>query len=263
MDFFDALILGLIQGLTEFLPISSSGHLVIGQALLGLAEPGVSLEIWLHVGTLLAVVAYFRRRVFAIVRAIIPGPKTPESVPNRRLLWILVIGTIPAVAAVLLFRSYFELAYDSPPFASIMLIVTGIFLLLTFFAANRARAVGFTRGFLIGLAQAAAILPGISRSGATISCALFLGVSPAVAAEFSFLLAVPAIAGAFVYDLIFSGAAGAFSGDLPLYFAGALVSFIVGILAIHYLLRVIRAGRFYLFGLYCLVAGTISFILLY
>jgi len=262
MNLFDVVVLGIIQGLTEFLPISSSGHLVIGQSVLGMTEPGVSLEIWLHVGTLVAVVVYFHRRLLAMAEAVVTTAKTPESAENRRFLWGIIIGTLPAVAAVILLRGYFEQAFDRPRLASLMLVVTGLILLMTYLASDRGKPVGPLRSIAIGIAQAAAILPGISRSGTTIACAMFLGIKPPRAAEFSFLLAVPAIAGAFVYDLLMSPASAAVPGHAQLYFVGALAAFAVGMLAIHLLLKIIDSGRFYLFGVYCLVAGVISFILL-
>jgi len=262
MTFLDAIILGVIQGLTEFLPVSSSGHLVIGEALLGLNTPGVSLEIWLHFGTLMAVLIYFRRRLVDLFRVAIGGGDKSSKNTNRTLLGAIVIGTLPAIVAGLLFKSLIESVFDSPRFAAAMLIVTGLILILTLRAKNTGRKINLPNGLVIGLAQMAAILPGISRSGSTIACAMFLGVEPAVAAEFSFLLAAPIIALAFGYDLVFSGAA-LFSSDMILlYLAGTAAAFAIGMLAIHYLLRIIRTGRFYLFGFYCFAAGAISLILL-
>jgi undecaprenyl-diphosphatase len=263
MNFFDALILGIIQGLTEFLPISSSGHLVITQKLMGLSSPGLHLEIWLHMGTLVAVLVYFRRRIYGVVQAILYLPAAPEPEKNRRLFWAVVIGTIPAGIIGVSLEKYFDRAFDSPEFASLMLMVTGIILLLTRLAVNKQKPLTVGRGFLVGCAQAVAILPGISRSGTTISGAMFLGMEPSLAAEFSFLLAIPAIGGAFVLDTLSSGTELISSGTRIEYVVGALASFVVGLLAIHYLLKIIATGRFYLFGLYCLVAGAVSFLVMY
>lgn len=262
MTLFDAILLGILQGLTEFLPVSSSGHLVIGEALLGLNAPGISLEIWLHFGTLMAVLIYFRHRFKDLLGAFFGGAGIDSRKADRTLLGAIIIGTLPAIAAGLLLKSLIESVFDSPRFAAAMLIVTGLILILTLRAGKSGGKINLPRGFYIGLAQMAAILPGISRSGSTIACALFLGIEPAAAAEFSFLLAAPIIALAFGYDVVFSGAA-IFSSDMILmYLSGTIIAFGVGILAIHYLLRIIRTGRFYLFGFYCFAAGVISLILL-
>lgn len=261
MNILDVFILGVIQGLTEFLPISSSGHLVIGQALMGLSSPGISLEIWLHLGTLLAVAVYFRGRVFSIVRSLIVVGETAAAA-DRTVFRALVVAMLPAVAVGLLLKARIETVFDSPTFAAVMLLVTAAVLMATRFARDKGRPVGIGRGLFIGLIQSAAILPGISRSGSTIAGGMFLGMSPSAAAEFSFLLAIPAIFGAFVLDAMKSGAALFSSGEIGLYLVGVAVSFLFGILSIHYLLKLIRRGRFFLFGFYCLVAGVISLILL-
>jgi undecaprenyl-diphosphatase len=261
MSISDAVILGLIQGLTEFLPISSSGHLVISKALLGFKTPGVTLEIWLHFGTLAAVLVYFRRKISILMQSLF-RLRDGGGTENRTLLLALVIGTIPAVVIGITLKPFIESFFAKPAFAAVMLLVTGLILLVTRHAKNRALKVSMGRGFVVGAAQAAAILPGLSRSGSTIACAMFLGVEPALAAEFSFLLAIPAIGGAFLLDLVSSGAALFESGQFFLYLLGALVSFIFGFLSIHYLLKIIRRGRFFYFGFYCLVIGGVSLIYL-
>lgn len=261
MDISLAIILGLIQGLTEFLPISSSGHLVIVETLLGYQTPGVSLEVWLHFGTLLAVLVYFRRRIYEIIISIFVPHRTKAD-QNRTMLFALVIGTVPAVIVGLLFKSSIESAFKSPVLASIMLIVTGMILLLSYLAKDKRVDIKSGHGILIGLAQAVAILPGISRSGSTIVTAMLIGISPARAAEFSFLLAIPAIGGAFVLDLYSTGGSAMFSGDLLIYLVGTATSFVVGYLSIHFLLGIINKGKFFYFGFYCLVAGAASLIYL-
>jgi len=261
MNILDAVILGLIQGLTEFLPISSSGHLVISKALLGFKTPGVSLEIWLHFGTLVAVLVYFRKKIFILIRFLF-NLGGGEGTENRTLLLALLIGTIPAVVIGITLKPFIESLFAKPAFAAVMLLVTGLILLVTRWAKNRGLSVSMGRGFVIGAAQAAAILPGLSRSGSTIACAMFLGVEPGPAAEFSFLLSIPAVGGAFLLDLVSSGGALFESGQFFLYLPGALVSFIFGLLSIHYLLKIIRRGRFFYFGFYCLVIGGISLIYL-
>ena len=261
MNAIDAIILGVIQGLTEFLPISSSGHLVIGETLLGMNTPGVSLEIWLHLGTLLAVLGYFHRRILAVLKAIYTT-KDDATGANRRVLLALIIGTIPAVIVGLLLKPLIETAFDSPVLAASMLLVTAAILLLTPLARSKQNPIGPARGWWIGLAQAAAIMPGISRSGSTIACAMFLGINPAVAAEFSFLLAIPAIGGAFLLDLLSSGENFFASGQFSMYLLGMGVSFIFGLVSIHYLLKIIKQGKLFYFGFYCLVAGTLTLVYL-
>jgi undecaprenyl-diphosphatase len=262
MTFLDAAILGIIQGLTEFLPVSSSGHLVIGQAVLGLNMPGISMEIWLHFGTLLAVLIYFRKRIISLIASVTRPTKEKSHRENRFILVALLLGSIPAAVVGLALKSFIETAFDSPAFAGGMLIATGLILLLTRWYGGGSKDIKLSRGFAIGLAQAAAILPGISRSGSTIACGMFLGVKPATAAEFSFLLAIPAVGGAFLLDLI-SSKGGLFSdGKLALYLSGTIIAFVFGILSIHYLLKIVKKGRLYFFGFYCLVVGAVSLVYL-
>ncbi len=260
MTYLDALLLGIIQGLTEFLPISSSGHLVLGEYALGLQIPGVSLEIWLHMGTLVAVVVYFHRRIVSLaVLCVKPSMATPET---KRLLPALIIGTLPAVAVGLLLKDTIESVFSSPVFAASMLIVTGVILFSSRLAPHKTENMTWLRGFGIGCAQALAILPGISRSGSTITAGMFMGLSPSVAAEFSFLLAIPAIGGAFVLDLV-SNYNGIFDTTMiGRYLVGAIIAFIFGLASIHFLLRIISKGKFYYFGVYCLVVGIAAIIYL-
>lgn len=259
MTIWDSIILGIVQGLTEFLPISSSGHLVISERILGLTMPGISFEVWLHLGTLIAVLVYFFRHIIQLLTALAPGGG--EDIAYRRTtIWAIVIGTLPAVAVGLLLKSTIEEAFSSPVFASSMLLVTGVFLLLSALAKNKKLGVTIPRGLVIGVAQACAIMPGISRSGSTITTAMFLGMKPSEAAEFSFLLAIPAIGGAFLLDILSTGGDLFAGGDLMLYIVGTVVSFIFGLLSIHYLLKIVKKGSFYFFGFYCLAAGIVSLI---
>ena len=236
MTFAEAIILGIIQGLTEFLPVSSSGHLVISEHMLKISMPGVSLEIWLHFGTLVAVLVYFSPKIISLFKGVLV-PSDPDSGEMRRLLWALIVGTVPAVIVGLFFKDFFESAFEAPTFAAAMLIVTG-------------------------LAQALAILPGISRSGSTIVTGMFLGVKPDKAAEFSFLLAIPAVGGAFLLDLMEHSSL-LFGGDAMVhYLVGAAVSFLTGILSIHFLLRLIKRGKLFYFGFYCVVVGITVLVLI-
>jgi undecaprenyl-diphosphatase len=254
MSYFDAVILGIVQGLTEFLPISSSGHLVLSEHLLHAKMPGVVFELTLHVGTLLAVLVYFRRRVVQLILAIFNQSKTE----SRSTIWYLIIGTIPAVIVGVLLNNIIEEAFVSPTLTSVMLVVTGLFLLATSLVRPGEKEIKSPNALLIGVAQALAIFPGISRSGSTISMGLFAGVKPMVAAEFSFLLSIPVIIGAVVFksrDIIAVD-----TGLLGHYIVGAVMSFVFGLLAVHFLLNMIKKGRFKYFGIYCLLVGMFGIV---
>jgi undecaprenyl-diphosphatase len=261
MTITEAAILGIIQGVTEFLPISSSGHLVLTDALLGTSDQSVSFEIWLHLGTLAAVIVYFFPRLIGLVTCPFRRSESAQVAEQRKLLVAVIIGTIPAVVLGLLFKSSIEAAFSSPHLTSAMLIITGIILLATGFAVNRDRPLGAGRAIVIGLAQALAMLPGISRSGSTIAAGMFLGVDPARAAEYSFLLAVPAIGGAFLLDMVSTGGAFLDADTAVRYGVGTFTSFIFGIASIAVLLRIIRRGKFRYFGIYCFIVGVVSFLL--
>jgi len=189
----DALLLGVVQGLTEFLPVSSSGHLVMLQTLLGIREDGVIFEITVHVATLVSVLIFYRARIASLTTGVLR--REPDAV---RYLAKLVVATLPAVVVVLLAGDFVEAQFDSPSMAGFCLIITGLILWTT--RATSPRATGgepsFRAALLIGCAQAFALLPGISRSGSTVAMALALGVRPVQAAEFSFLMSVIAITGA-------------------------------------------------------------------
>ncbi len=254
MGWIDALVLGLLQGLTEFLPISSSGHLVLAQEALGVHEPGAALEIAVHVGTLLSVLVYYRRDIIDIARDVVCRG------PAARLGWMVVAGTIPAVLVGLFLKDDIERALDSPRFAAAGLLVTGTFLLLTRLARRRPSEPGFAYAIIVGCAQSVAILPGISRSGSTIGTGLLLGDDPVRAARFSFLLSIPAILGAAV--LMFAD--GGMSGGPPagmLIVAGA-VSFASGLASIAFLIKLLGRGGLAWFGPYCLLVGAVAWYVL-
>lgn len=251
------LILGLVQGLTEFLPVSSSAHLVFARVLLGVDPPGTVLEGALHLATLLAVLVCFRGEIRRLIKGVLRGER--ESL---RYAVFLIVGTIPVAITGLLFRAQVERAFVAVRMAGALLLVTGTLL----FAADRAlrwrkgRAVSLPAALAVGVAQAAALFPGISRSGATISVGIFLGLDAAEAARFSFLLAVPAIAGAGLYSLV--SVPGWATRDEVLGIAlGSVVAFVSGFLAIKFLLALLLRGRLLPFGLYCLSAGMAALLL--
>lgn len=249
MTIFDAVLLGIIQGLTEFLPISSSGHLVITQALLGVKESGVAFEILVHLGSLCAVLIYFRKSILKIIT----GLFDKNDKQAKLMTLYLIVGTVPTVLIVLLIKDYIDTAFTMPALAAVMLLVTGMILLSTKFIQKKELALNNKKSFLIGFGQALAILPGISRSGTTISVGMLLGVKPAQAAEFSFLLAIPAILGAVVFK--FKEISAVDNSMWPQYFAGFLASFVFSLLAVYLVLSLIRKGKFEYFAYYCFAAG--------
>jgi undecaprenyl-diphosphatase len=261
MTILDAIILGFIQGASEFLPISSSAHLVIAQGLLHVKEPSIFLEVALHVGTLLSVLIYFRRDIVGLLSGFFTYLFTRKRTQNRssfRLSLYIILGSIPAGVGGLLFKDWFEAQFDSASFCGYMLLITATVLLLTWFARNRKRPVNALRALVIGIAQFCAILPGISRSGSTIATGLFMGITPREAARFSFLLSLPAVAGAALLKASELRHATVSNADLTDFAIGATVSFIVGLAAIHYLLKIVSSRHFYLFGFYCLLAGIFT-----
>jgi len=255
MSIFEALILGLVQGLTEFLPVSSSAHLVLVPDLLGWEMPSTSFDVVLHLGTMVAVVAYFWKDLLEIVAAFVQ--KGGAAVVKRRLGILIVIGTIPAAVIGALFEKKFEEMFDEPAQVAIFLIITGFLLFISEAVARRQRHIAdltVSDSLLVGAAQAVAIAPGISRSGATISTGLFLGLTREAAARFSFLLSIPIIAGAALFKLRhgFDGGAGEENATLIVGFLAATIS---GFAAIKFLLGYVRRHNLRIFALYCWIVG--------
>ncbi|MFH1680444.1 MAG: undecaprenyl-diphosphate phosphatase [Candidatus Eisenbacteria bacterium] len=250
-----AALLGLVQGLTEFFPVSSSGHLVLVQALLGVRPEGILLEVMLHVGTAGVVVAYYRRKVAELLR-----PRLDRETNRYRLA--ILVGLVPAGVVGILFEEPIERLFESAGSTLLALATTGLFLLATRFAPERDRGITLSIAFLIGVAQAVAILPGISRSGATITAALFLGVRRKDAAEFSFLVSVPAILGAALLTARDLGGAGGEASFLLPALLGTLVAVVSGTLALRYLVRAVLGGWFHRFGWYCLALAAIGAVVL-
>ncbi|NOY79322.1 MAG: undecaprenyl-diphosphatase UppP [Calditrichaeota bacterium] len=268
MTLTQSIILGLIQGLTEFLPVSSSGHLVLAEAILHIQKQGITFEVFVHFGTLLAVVVAFWSDIVAMFQAALRWIAHPGQTGHLwktdkgfRLLILLVIGTIPAGIIGVLFDKTIESAFSEPRFVSIMLLITGVILLLSRFGKTRRSTPTTSDSILIGSAQAFAIIPGISRSGSTISAAMLLGLEKNEAARFSFLLAVPAIFGAFVLKLkdLLAGPAIPHAEVLSLGI-GTLVSFISGYFAIILLLDLVKRGKFSWFAVYCFALGLFGLI---
>ncbi len=247
----EAALLGVVQGLTEFLPVSSSGHLVLAQAVLGVSLPGVLFEITVHVATLGAVLWVYRGRVAELTAGLVRGDRA-----SLRYVGLLALASLPAAAAGLAARETVEGAFDRPILAAAMLLVTGCLVWTLKWTARRAEAdePGAGPALWAGFAQALSLLPGISRSGATVAAGVWRGVDAVRMAEFSFLMSVPAIGGAALLQG-WGLEPGALSGAaLPLAvgFGAALVA---GVAAIRLFVRTLEARAFHRFGWYCWAVG--------
>ena len=274
MNYTEAILLGIIQGLTEFLPVSSSGHLVLFQHLFGLKEAELFFDVCVHLGTLLAVIIVFRQEIkniiFAMMRLLSStGPKKSalqkiESDPDLKLALLIVIGSIPTAVLGLMFHNIADRLFSSPFFTGLMLMVTGLLLWLTRRAntgAGGTNIEGFsrTKAFVIGIVQGLAIIPGISRSGSTISIGLLLGINRETAARYSFLLSIPAIVGAGLLSLKDS-----LSETDPVIWLslwGAAAAALVGYTALKVLLGLVKKGHLHLFAPYCWLVGILAIIL--
>jgi len=254
-----ALLLGLLQGATEFIPISSSGHLVLVPWLLGWPEPGLAFDAMVHWGTLVALVATFRRDLILLAKAWLRGWWT-RSWPNPegRLAWLILLGTLPAVVVGLLLEKWFEALFSAPIAVSGLLMVSGVLLAVSERWGRYESAAGqlsWRDALLIGLGQAAAIAPGISRSGATIAAGLLRGLQREAAARFSFLLATPVILGAGLLQLAKVVISGQPKAEWPMLALGFVAAAASGYLCIRLLLRYLRRRSLYPFALYCCAAG--------
>ncbi len=248
MSYLEAIISGIVQGITEFLPISSSGHLVILHHFFGFKEPQLLFDLFLHMGTLFAVVVYFWRDIIKLITM------------QRKLLLLIIIGTIPTVLIGYYFKDTLESFFTDIKLVGIMLIVTALFLFIADWAGRRkyvaAPMSGLTwfKSLIIGIVQGIAIIPGISRSGSTISSAILLKVDKAQAIRYSFLLSIPVIIGALVLKL--ASAAGGASITINM-LIGAFFAFIFGLGAIYLLIKCVVNSNLKFFGFYCIVAGGV------
>lgn len=252
MSLFQAIILGVVQGVTEFFPVSSSGHLVILQALFGIKEPMLTFDIILHFGTLVSIAIFFHKDILDLFER------------ERKTLLYLIIASIPTFIIAFLFKDTVEKLFGMPKQVGFMLLLTGAWLIFVTFRSKKITQgtnPGILNSFLIGVAQGIAIIPGISRSGATIGAGLAAGLKRETAFKFSFLLAIPAIAGACLFKahkiaLVTTGPEGL------CFLAGGIAAAITGILTLKALLKLVIHNKLHIFGIYCIIAGIMAIILL-
>ncbi len=269
MDF-RALFLGFLQGVTEFLPISSSGHLVLVPWLLGWPIPSLAFDTLVHWGTAVAVIAYFWRDWVRLLQGAWQGLRTRSlDDPNARLLLLLIVATVPGVLAGALLEDFFEGMFARPAAAAGFLLLTAAILTLAESAwARRSSApddpprpltaLSWLDALTVGIAQAVAILPGVSRSGATIAAGLGRGLDREAAARFSFLLSTPIILGAGAMQMFQLFQSGDWAGEVSTFIVGFLTALISGGLSIHFLLRYVRRRPLYPFALYCILLGILG-----
>ena len=274
MNSTEAIVLGIIQGLTEFLPVSSSGHLVLFQQIFGLKEAELFFDVCVHLGTLVAVILVFHREIGNIIAALLrlvslAGQKNKfrqrvDSDPDAKMALLIAIGSIPTAILGLMFHNIADRLFSAPFLTGLMLVVTGSLLWLT----RRARLdrentglTGFsrTKALFIGIVQGLAIIPGISRSGSTISMGLLLGINRETAARYSFLLSIPAIVGAGLLSL--KDGLSQTDPVIRLSLLGAVSAALVGYGALKVLLRMVKTGHLYVFAPYCWLVGILAIVL--
>lgn len=267
MSWWEAALLGLVQGLTEFLPVSSSGHLVLGKYVLGLdpaAGDNITFEIFLHFGTVLSIVTVYWRRILDILAETARAAVRPaefgaryENSEGLRFALFILITLIPTGIVYVLFKDPLEAAFQNPRLVCVMLLVTGLLLLLTLLRKNPSGRLNPLKAFVIGIAQSAAMIPGISRSGSTICTALYQNVSPEKAANFSFLMLLPVVLGATLLKSLEIAENGITMGWIPLT-VGTFVAYASGVLAIKVVIDFVRRGHLQYFAYYCFAIGIIG-----
>lgn len=252
MGVIQGIVLGLIQGLTEFIPVSSSAHLVIVPSVLGWGQPGVFFDVMLHTGTLAAAIIYFRKDIFIMLKDETRSLRGKDGKTNT--LWLLVLATMPAAFAGVAFKKVFESFFDKPADAAYLLIVTGLLLAAADLFGKQRKTIRETtpvNALVVGAFQALAILPGISRSGATISAGMYAGLRREAATRFAFLLSIPIIAGTTLLKLKdvmgLPGGGNTVLVSVP----GAIVAAVSGYFAIRFMLRYLAHRRLTVFTAYC------------
>jgi undecaprenyl-diphosphatase len=254
-DFIDVMLLSVLQGVAEFLPISSSGHLVIAQNLLGINAPGMRLEIILHLGTLVSVVAFYRIVIWRLVKGFFHFER--ESLCQ---IGCIVLSAVPAGLFYALCKDTLDRVDESTRAVGFLLMFTGVVLLLLKWLSYGEGKMTWPKALVTGIAQAIAVLPGVSRSGMTIAAARMQGVAPERAAEFSFLMLLPVLIGSALLDAAGLTSAPGAANPIPgwMLWSGAAVSAIVGYLSLAILVKTLKGSHFWVFGIYCLLAGLLT-----
>ena len=251
-DLFKIVILALVQGITEFLPISSSGHLSILKTFLNINNDGALIEVVLHAGTLMSILLFYRKRLSKIFKRILN--KDEESL---RFFSCVIVAIIPIGIIGFIFGDSIEYLFNNTKLVCLFLIITGIFLIFSNFWRSKISNFNTRKSFLIGLAQMFAILPGMSRSGLTIGMGNIIGIDAKKSAEFSFIIAIPVLTGVIVkYFLNLEW--DSISISINYLFLGLIISFITGLLSLRWLISLLEKGKFWYFGLYCIFIGLIS-----
>ncbi len=263
MDLIKSIVLGLVQGLSEFLPISSSGHLVIFAEILDFHEEGIAFEVFVHFGTLMSILLAFRYELARMIAAPwqVWVKKSSDAEMQTFLKWDLyvIVATIPAGVIGLTLKDPIEALFSNVLLVFFMLMITGTLMYLSRFMKNKNTPLGYFNAFIIGIAQAFAILPGISRSGSTIFTGIAMGIEREKVARFSFIMSIPAIFGAVILKLNDLMGVPITGGQMINYAAGTLVAFISGYLAIIWLLDIVKRGKLQWFGYYCYLVALIGF----
>ena len=268
MELMQAMILGAVQGLTEFFPVSSSGHLVIFQHMMGLKEPVLMFDISVHVGTLAAIVLYYFNDIIRIFKSLVrlvsyrlrgqTRELSSTEISDTHMAWLIVTGSVPTAVIGFGFHMISQVLFSSLTIVGISLMITGGILLGTRWVHQEKDSVSdfsIKKALLIGIIQGLAVMPGISRSGSTISAGLFLGVNRETAIRYSFLLSIPAILGALVLQ-IFTDSSGGGNVSSGVIAAGLVTSLIVGYAALNLLVKMVQKGHLYFFTPYCIVLGA-------
>ncbi len=252
------IVLAVLQGIAEFLPISSSGHLVIAKSILHISEADATVEIFLHFGTLIAILAFYRRKIFELIRPVFGLRFRDDSV---KFVFLVLLASVPAGVVGVAWKDELESLFSRSSLASAMLLLTALVLFATYLSRRRE---GFRwnvfSSLAVGFAQALAILPGLSRSGFTIAVALLLGAAPESAAEFSFILAIPALAGAMTLktaEIITQE-----RHISPQLILATIISATIGYIALSALIPVLKRGKFWMFGIYCAALGIVGLIIM-
>ncbi len=267
MNIISSILLGILQGFTEFLPISSSGHLVLAQYFFGIADnEGTLFEIFLHLGSLFAVLVFFRKRLWDLLVSLLSWKNTLKNQThrhNRNLIMYLIISTCATGVIYVLFGDAIESLYSRPLIVAIMLLITGAIVFVSDYIKSSdipSSQMGLVRSAIIGIMQGVAIIPGISRSGSTIAVSLFTGIKRREAAEFSFLLSIPAILGANLVNLDkFKELS---MSQLGIYIGGFIAAFLAGYVVIAFLIQLISNAKLKYFSFYCWGVGLISIVLI-